>query len=61
MTPPHRVPMPPRTTIITASPDVVQYTPCRDAKPWPMANMPPASPDRAADRTNASSLKRSTL
>ncbi len=56
MTPPHSVPMPPRTTIITACPDVVQYTLSSEAKPWPMANSPPASPDSPADRTKARSL-----
>ena len=58
--PPQRVPMPPSTVMSTTLPDVVHTSSCREAKPWLIANTPPARPARPAERTKAMILYRST-
>ena len=53
---PSSVPVPPRRTIITTMPDVVQCTTSSETTPWPTACSPPASPDSPAESTNATSI-----
>ena len=53
---PHSVPMPPSTVTSTTLPDVCHATSCSEAKPWLIANRPPAVPASPAESTNATTL-----
>ena len=55
---PDSVPRPPTSVISTTWPDAVQCTSLSVANPSTRVLSEPASPDSAADSTNASSLKR---
>ena len=52
--------MPPINTISTTSPEVVNITSVSEASWNTMVLVPPASPDRAADKVKARSLNVST-
>ena len=53
---PKTVPIPPSNVINTISPDIVQCTSVSDASWKTIAFVPPASPESAAEITNAMSL-----
>ena len=54
--PPQSVPMPPRTVMSTALPEVVQWRRSSEAKLLPIAYSDPARPAMPPDRTKAMSL-----